>query len=34
MRCSLASGGQGIFTGKPIQRAWRDAHAGAACMSA
>ena len=28
-----ASGGQSIFTSKPIQRAWRDAHA-AACMSA
>jgi alkylation response protein AidB-like acyl-CoA dehydrogenase len=29
----LASGGQGIFTGKPIQRAWRDAHAGAVHVS-
>jgi resorcinol 4-hydroxylase (FADH2) len=28
-----ASGGQGIFTGKPIQRAWRDAHAGAVHVS-
>jgi alkylation response protein AidB-like acyl-CoA dehydrogenase len=29
----LASGGQGIFTSKPIQRAWRDAHAGAVHVS-
>jgi alkylation response protein AidB-like acyl-CoA dehydrogenase len=29
----LASGGQGIFTNKPIQRAWRDAHAGAIHVS-
>jgi alkylation response protein AidB-like acyl-CoA dehydrogenase len=29
----LASGGQSIFTGKPIQRAWRDAHAGAVHVS-
>jgi alkylation response protein AidB-like acyl-CoA dehydrogenase len=29
----LASGGQGIFTNKPIQRAWRDAHAGAVHVS-
>ena len=29
----LASGGQGIFTGKPIQRAWRDAHAAAVHVS-
>jgi alkylation response protein AidB-like acyl-CoA dehydrogenase len=28
-----ASGGQGIFTAKPIQRAWRDAHAGAVHVS-
>jgi len=29
----LASGGQGIFTGKPLQRAWRDAHAAAVHVS-
>jgi alkylation response protein AidB-like acyl-CoA dehydrogenase len=29
----LAAGGQGIFTGKPLQRAWRDAHAGAVHVS-
>jgi alkylation response protein AidB-like acyl-CoA dehydrogenase len=29
----LASGGQGIFTAAPIQRAWRDAHAGAVHVS-
>ena len=29
----LASGGQSIFTGKPIQRAWRDAHAGGVHVS-
>ena len=29
----LASGGQGIFTGKPIQRAWRDAHAAGVHVS-
>jgi alkylation response protein AidB-like acyl-CoA dehydrogenase len=29
----LASGGQGIFTQKPLQRAWRDAHAGAVHVS-
>jgi alkylation response protein AidB-like acyl-CoA dehydrogenase len=29
----LASGGQGIFTSKPIQRAWRDAHAAAVHVS-
>jgi alkylation response protein AidB-like acyl-CoA dehydrogenase len=29
----LASGGQGIFINKPIQRAWRDAHAGAVHVS-
>jgi alkylation response protein AidB-like acyl-CoA dehydrogenase len=29
----LASGGQSIFTSKPIQRAWRDAHAGAVHVS-
>ena len=28
-----ASGGQGIFTSKPIQRAWRDAHAAAVHVS-
>jgi alkylation response protein AidB-like acyl-CoA dehydrogenase len=28
-----ASGGQGIFTAKPIQRAWRDAHAAAVHVS-
>ncbi len=28
-----ASGGQGIFTGKPIQRAWRDAHAAGVHVS-
>ena len=28
-----AAGGQGIFTGKPIQRAWRDVHAGAVHVS-
>jgi resorcinol 4-hydroxylase (FADH2) len=29
----LASGGQSIFTGRPIQRAWRDAHAGGVHVS-
>jgi alkylation response protein AidB-like acyl-CoA dehydrogenase len=29
----LASGGQGIFTSKPLQRAWRDAHAAAVHVS-
>ncbi len=29
----LASGGHGIFTGKPLQRAWRDAHAAAVHVS-
>jgi alkylation response protein AidB-like acyl-CoA dehydrogenase len=29
----LASGGQGIFTNKPLQRAWRDAHAAAVHVS-
>jgi resorcinol 4-hydroxylase (FADH2) len=29
----LATGGQGIFTAKPIQRAWRDAHAAALHVS-
>lgn len=29
----LASGGQSIFTDKPIQRAWRDAHAGGVHVS-
>ncbi|MGH6740563.1 MAG: acyl-CoA dehydrogenase family protein, partial [Bradyrhizobium sp.] len=29
----VASGGQGIFTSKPIQRAWRDAHAAAVHVS-
>lgn len=29
----LASGGQGIFLDRPIQRAWRDAHAGAVHVS-
>jgi alkylation response protein AidB-like acyl-CoA dehydrogenase len=29
----LASGGQGIFTQKPLQRAWRDIHAGAVHVS-
>jgi len=28
-----ASGGQGIFTARPIQRAWRDAHAAAVHVS-
>jgi alkylation response protein AidB-like acyl-CoA dehydrogenase len=28
-----ASGGQGIFTSRPIQRAWRDIHAGAVHVS-
>jgi resorcinol 4-hydroxylase (FADH2) len=28
-----ASGGQGIFTSKPIQRAWRDAHAASVHVS-
>jgi alkylation response protein AidB-like acyl-CoA dehydrogenase len=28
-----ASGGQGIFTSKPVQRAWRDAHAAAVHVS-
>jgi resorcinol 4-hydroxylase (FADH2) len=28
-----ASGGQGIFSAKPIQRAWRDAHAAAVHVS-
>jgi len=28
-----ATGGQGIFTSKPIQRAWRDAHAAAVHVS-
>ncbi len=28
-----AAGGQGIFTSKPIQRAWRDIHAGALHVS-
>jgi resorcinol 4-hydroxylase (FADH2) len=29
----LASGGQGIFTNKPLQRNWRDAHAAAVHVS-
>jgi alkylation response protein AidB-like acyl-CoA dehydrogenase len=29
----LASGGQGIFLNKPLQRAWRDAHAAASHVS-
>jgi alkylation response protein AidB-like acyl-CoA dehydrogenase len=29
----LASGGQGIFLEKPLQRAWRDAHAAASHIS-
>ena len=29
----LAAGGQGIFVDKPIQRAWRDVHAGAMHVS-
>jgi alkylation response protein AidB-like acyl-CoA dehydrogenase len=29
----LASGGQGIFVGKPLQRIWRDAHAAAVHVS-
>ena len=29
----LASGGQGIFTNKPLQRIWRDAHAAAVHVS-
>jgi alkylation response protein AidB-like acyl-CoA dehydrogenase len=29
----LASGGQGIFTSKPLQRTWRDAHAAAVHVS-
>jgi alkylation response protein AidB-like acyl-CoA dehydrogenase len=29
----LASGGQGIFNAKPLQRYWRDAHAAAAHIS-
>jgi resorcinol 4-hydroxylase (FADH2) len=29
----LAAGGQGIFLEKPLQRAWRDAHAAAAHIS-
>jgi alkylation response protein AidB-like acyl-CoA dehydrogenase len=29
----LASGGQGIFSGKPLQRTWRDAHAAAVHVS-
>jgi alkylation response protein AidB-like acyl-CoA dehydrogenase len=29
----LASGGQGIFTSKPLQRIWRDAHAAAVHVS-
>ncbi|MGB6754253.1 MAG: acyl-CoA dehydrogenase family protein, partial [Xanthobacteraceae bacterium] len=28
-----AAGGQGIFASKPIQRAWRDIHAGALHVS-
>ena len=28
-----ASGGQGIFLEKPLQRAWRDAHAAASHIS-
>jgi alkylation response protein AidB-like acyl-CoA dehydrogenase len=28
-----AAGGQGIFVSKPIQRAWRDIHAGALHVS-
>ena len=28
-----ASGGQAIFTAKPIQRAWRDAHAAGVHVS-
>ena len=28
-----AAGGQAIFTAKPIQRAWRDIHAGAVHVS-
>jgi alkylation response protein AidB-like acyl-CoA dehydrogenase len=28
-----AAGGQGIFTARPIQRAWRDIHAGAVHVS-
>jgi resorcinol 4-hydroxylase (FADH2) len=29
----LATGGQGIFTAAPIQRAWRDIHAGSMHVS-
>jgi alkylation response protein AidB-like acyl-CoA dehydrogenase len=29
----LASGGQGIYAGKPLQRIWRDAHAAAVHVS-
>jgi alkylation response protein AidB-like acyl-CoA dehydrogenase len=29
----VASGGQGIFTGKVVQRMWRDAHAAATHVS-
>jgi alkylation response protein AidB-like acyl-CoA dehydrogenase len=29
----LASGGQGIFSSKPLQRIWRDAHAAAVHVS-
>jgi alkylation response protein AidB-like acyl-CoA dehydrogenase len=29
----LASGGQGIFLEKPLQQAWRDAHAAASHIS-
>jgi alkylation response protein AidB-like acyl-CoA dehydrogenase len=29
----LASGGQGIFTSKPLQRTWRDAHAAVVHVS-
>jgi alkylation response protein AidB-like acyl-CoA dehydrogenase len=29
----LAAGGQGIFTSKPLQRTWRDAHAAAVHVS-
>ena len=29
----LASGGQGIFSSKPLQRTWRDTHAAAVHVS-
>jgi hypothetical protein len=30
---SPVCGGQGVFTSRPIQRAWRDIHAGAVHVS-